>query len=350
MDIVRRHRLDRPPWSDCLSVDGRLDVVQVMRRSQGGNNYSIEGLFTSVRAALSEDISVQVAVAPCVSRGIARRVVNIAWATRWRRHLVHVTGDVLYVTPALGRRVVITVLDLGWVVRGRVATAVYDAVWLRIPVRSARIVTTISAFTRDQLLNRVSCAPDKVHVVPVCYDPAFVPTPERQLPDRPSVLAVGTTANKNLERLCAALDGLGCTLHVIGPLSSSQRAALARHDITFANSVGLTRDELVRAYQASDLVAFPSMYEGFGLPIVEGQAIGRPVLTSSVASMPEVAGDAACIVDPFDVASIRAGLRRLLSDRDYRLELRERGFQNIRRFESTVVASLYAEIYREAAC
>jgi len=324
-----------------------LDVVQIMRRPQGGNNYSIEGLFAAVRAALPADIAVEVATAPCASRGVARRLANLVWAARWRRRLVHVTGDILYVTPALGARTLITVTDVGWAPFGRFAQAVYDAAWLAIPVRHARMVTTISSFTRRQLIERIACPPDKIHVVACCYDPTFMPSPARPIGDHPTVLAVGTTPNKNIERLCAALEGLGCTLHIIGPLTESQREAVLRHHIELRNSIGLTRDELVDAYQQADLIAFPSTYEGFGLPIIEGQATGRPVLTSSVASMPEVGGDGACFVDPFDVASIRAGVRRLLDDSDYRSELRERGFENVRRFEASVIAAQYAEVYHQ---
>ncbi len=72
---------------------------------------------------------------------------------------------------------------------------------------------------------------------------------------------------------------------------------------------GLTIDEVVDQYHKCDLVSFVSTYEGFGMPIVEANAIGRPVFTATVASMPEVAADAACLVDPFDVQAIRNGVR-----------------------------------------
>jgi glycosyltransferase involved in cell wall biosynthesis len=97
------------------------------------------------------------------------------------------------------------------------------------------------------------------------------------------------------------------------------------------------------------MVLFASTYEGFGLPIIEAQATGRPVVTSRVTAMPEVAGDGACLVDPYDVASIRSGVLRVLGDRGYRDSLVHRGFENVRRFEPGRIAAQYARLYEEVA-
>lgn len=309
----------------------------------------MEELFSTVRAALPADISVETATAPYQSRGLARRIGNVAWASRFRGRVAHVTGDILYVTPVLGDRSVITVHDVGWLRRGVIGQRLFELLWLSIPARTATAVTTVSTFTRNELMRLTACPESKIRVIPNCVDPAFGPAPARERNDVPVVLAVGTTNNKNLERLCAALEGMSCTLHVIGPLAPAQWAAVRRHGIVCTNSIDLTREQLVESYRSADVVAFASCYEGFGLPIIEGQAVGRPVLTSRVASMPEVAGDGALLVDPFDVRSIREGLLRILSSADLRSELRERGFANVRRFQAGAVAAQYAQLYRELA-
>jgi len=93
------------------------------------------------------------------------------------------------------------------------------------------------------------------------------------------------------------------------------------------------------------MLVFASTYEGFGLPIVEAQATGRPVVTSNILSMPEVAGGAACLVDPFNVASIREGIAKVIQDSSYREYLVRLGFENVKRFQPENIAKNYLDIY-----
>ncbi len=83
---------------------------------------------------------------------------------------------------------------------------------------------------------------------------------------------------------------------------------------------------MLEAYHRADIVSLVSTYEGFGMPIIEGQAIGRAVIAGNVASMPEIAGDGACLVDPYDVPAIRTGILRIINDPEYRESLIARGF------------------------
>jgi glycosyltransferase involved in cell wall biosynthesis len=95
------------------------------------------------------------------------------------------------------------------------------------------------------------------------------------------------------------------------------------------------------------MLVFASIYEGFGLPIVEAQATGRPVVTSTTCSMPEVAGSAACLVNPFDVASIREGIVKVIDDQAYRDELVRLGFENVKRFRADYISAQYGKIYKD---
>ena len=95
------------------------------------------------------------------------------------------------------------------------------------------------------------------------------------------------------------------------------------------------------------MVMFASLYEGFGLPILEGQAVGRPVITSKLYSMPEVGGDGGCYIDPHNVNDIRKAVERVISDEGFRKKLVFNGLKNVEKYKPSNIAGQYAELYRD---
>ena len=181
----------------------------------------------------------------------------------------------------------------------------------------------------------IYCIPDWFKPVPLIFNTAC-----------PRILQVGTTENKNIERVAAALSNVNCQWIIIGRLSPAQRAVIESHGIDYENHVGLSEETLLEQYKLADMLVFASTYEGFGLPIVEANAVGRPVVTSNLYSMPEVAGNAACLVGPYSIVSIRAGILKVIEDADYRESLVRAGFINAERFRPTVIAEQYVQLYR----
>ena len=324
-----------------------MRVVFHHRRPLAGRYFSIEGSFEAMRRELPAGIRWEVATAPQQSRGLRGTLRNMLAARGRDADVHHVTGDTYYVALALpSAATVLTIHDLGYRTRtsGPRQRAI-EWLWYRAPCARARVVTTVSEFTRAELLRHAGVPPEKVVVVPTCISPLYGRVDRPFHEERPTVLHVGTAANKNLERLAAALSGIPCHLRVIGPLSAAQERLLRSARLSWSSATELADRELVAEYARADVVAFVSTYEGFGMPIVEGNTVGRPVVTSSVASMPEVAGRAACLVDPFDVDAIRAGLLRVMRDRGYRRRLVEAGFENAARFAPAEVARRYSELY-----
>ena len=311
--------------------------------------FSLEHLFRDVRAALPPTVDCRVHMARFVSRGFWKRLYNVLEAPFYRGEVNHVTGDVHYLDFLLPKhRTLLTIPDCaslerlnGW------RRETLRLFWYALPVRRAGLVSVISEATKAELLRHVRCLPEKVRVVACCVSPAYTPDPKPFDAVKPRLLHIGTGRNKNLPRVAEALAGIPCRLEIIGALDAEQEQALRTHGIDYGTSRGLSNDEIVAAYRACDLVVFASIYEGFGLPIVEANATGRPVVTSNLLSMPEVAGDAACLVDPFDVASIRAGIMRIIEDAAYRERLIENGYRNAARFTSAAIAQQYVDLYRE---
>lgn len=290
-------------------------------------------------------------VAPRFSQGLWPRIASIVDAGRNAGAVNHVTGDVHFLALGLpGKNTVLTIHDCGILRRSRgLKRALLKYFWYTLPMARCRVVTAISAATRNELIELAVAPAEKIRVIHDCVSPEFQASPAVFNRVRPTILILGTAPNKNLERLAAALEGFACLVVLVGRPTDNQRAMFLDRRIHLIELGDVNNSEILTAYQRCDLVLFASTHEGFGLPILEAQAVGRPVVTSNCSSMPEVAGDAACLVDPLDSRSIHAGIERVICDETYREQLINRGFENVRRFSATQIAAEYASLYREIA-
>ena len=261
----------------------------------------------------------------------------------------HITGDIHYITIFLDKKkTVLTIHDCGFMDHpNRLARVVLYWFWLKLPVMRCHTVTVISEATRQEVINYTSCAPEKVKVVPNFVSDGFKHKPKAFDHREPIILQIGTKHNKNIPRLARALQGIACKLFIVGKPRLGDENALRQHSIAYEWRANLSEHELLLAYQQCDLLTFVSTLEGFGLPIVEAQAVGRPVITSNISAMPEVAGKGACLVDPYDVTSIRGGVLKVIEDAQYRNNLVEKGLENVKRFRPQTIARQYEQLYRE---
>lgn len=325
----------------------RIRVTYFQRRHQSAN--SIRRLFTDVRRSLPDDFDASVAVSRFESKGIFRRIYNIFEAAFRQGDVNHITGDVHFLAYFLrGDRTVLTILDLGTLHRLRGwRRALFLYLWFWLPIRRVAVVSVISEFTKQDLLRHIKIDAHKVRIVHCPVSADFTPTTREFSNAMPIVLLIGTRPNKNVERVVQALQGLPCRLRVIGELDDSQLRALRQCEVAYSSVSNISDDQVIEEYRQCDMLVFASIYEGFGLPIVEAQATGRPVVTSNTCSMPEVAGTAACLVNPFDVASIREGIVKVINDQSYREELVRRGFENVKRFRTDHISAQYGMIYMD---
>jgi glycosyltransferase involved in cell wall biosynthesis len=347
---------------DCMADDSRqlaseskngemaklLPSIAHFQRKPFENQFSMECLFENLRNSMRELGHDVVALeAPYHSKGFWRRVANMVWAARHRRDVNHITGDVHYLALGLPRsRTILTIHDCHSLERLRGWKRwLLRLFWYDLPIRRAAVVTVISEETKRQLLRHVRTPEHRIEVVPNAVGRIFKPCPRPFRAECPQILQIGTRSNKNVSRLVQALQGLDCRLKIIGPLDQELRDSLARSGISYDAVTQLDEAGMFRAYCECDIVSFVSTYEGFGMPIVEAQAVERPVVTSNCSSMPEVAGEGACLVDPFDVGSIRQGFERVINDRAYRESLVEHGRANRQRFDGDQVARRYIELY-----
>ena len=262
----------------------------------------------------------------------------------------HITGQVHYMALVLRPgKTILTVHDLRFLHERRgIKRFFLKKLFLDWPVKRLRYITAISEATRDEIVSTTGCDPARIRVIENPLRDEFVFDGSRQFNKAcPTILQVGTTVNKNIPNLIRALQGIKCRLVIVGTIDNTILDELKRHAIDYENKRDLDDHQLLEEYRNSDIVAFASTYEGFGLPIIEAQAVGRAVITSNVSPMKEVAGDAALLVDPHDVANIREAVAKIISDDKERNAMIERGLENVKRFEPRAVAARYADLYRE---
>lgn len=304
----------------------------------------------------------------------SRVVVRVLWeqlAQPWvlRQIEADLVHGPAFVVPLLAPcPAVATIHDLSFIrfpAMFRPGNRLYLTVLTRLSAQRARRLIAVSAYTASETARLLKVEPQRIDVVYHGVAPAFRPLPteevaafrQRQgLPER-FVLFVGTLEpRKNLTRLVEAFarvrDGQTRLVLVGGKgwlyddLFARIEALNLSKEVLFAGYV--PEDMLPWWYNAAVALVYPSLYEGFGFPVIEAQACGTPVLTSNVSALPEAAGDAGIMVDPYDVEALATGLHRLLTDASLRQELRERGLAHAQQFSWPRTAQQTARVYRRA--
>jgi glycosyltransferase involved in cell wall biosynthesis len=282
-----------------------------------------------------------------------------------RADLVHAPSPSAVPPVTRGQRLVTTVHDLAF----RLHPAMYPAPWrslyrlgLRRAIRRADALLAPSRHTADDLV-RAGAASERVHVTPLAASLPSTdhgPVPSRLGIERPYVLFVGTLEpRKNLVRLIRAYRravGAGSLPHSLvlaGPLGWRAQGVHRELSVPGRGKVALTgrveAGDLDALYRNADAFCYPSLYEGFGLPVLEAMVRGIPVVCSNSSSLPEVAGDAAILVDPTSVEQLADALARVLSDERERERLGAAGRARAGGFSWERTARETLDVYRSLA-
>lgn len=263
--------------------------------------------------------------------------------------IYHVTGHVNYYAMPLPKdRTVLTIHDLQILkVRRGIRRFIIKKFLFDMPVNRARYVTAISENTKRELIKETGCDPKKIKVI---ENPLTIVEAESHREfnfERPTILQVGTAPHKNLARTIEAVAGMQCKLVILGEVNEEITESLKQNNIDYENRKNLSDEEMSVEYQNADIVVFCSLAEGFGLPIVEAQAMKVPVITSDLSPMKEVAGGGALLVDPFNSDAIKNAVERITNDAALRKRLVEKGTVNIKRFDPAKIANDYLQLYQK---
>jgi glycosyltransferase involved in cell wall biosynthesis len=223
----------------------------------------------------------------------------------------------------------------------------------RAAAERSDLIVAVSAFTARQLEQLLKVEPARIRVIPHGTRPQ--PLPVKPANREQMILFVGAIQRrKNIVRLVEAFEGIapGWKLVLAGSFGFGAQEAIQRIERSPRKNdiqvLGYVSDSTMEnLYRRASAFAFPSLDEGFGMPLLDAMARGVPVLTSNVSAMPEVVGDAALLVDPSDVASISQGLWKLTNDGALRADLTQRGLKRSEEFSWEKAVGGTWKIYQE---
>jgi alpha-1,3-rhamnosyl/mannosyltransferase len=244
------------------------------------------------------------------------------------------------------------------------------AATVRLATRAAQQVVAVSHATADDLQDLLGLGASRIRVIPEAADPAFHPRSARQietvrrrqgLPERYALYLGSNKPHKNLSRLVEAWAKISDMQRATAPglviagvwddryPEPRQRAAALGVEESIIWLGPIPEADLPALYTGATAFIFPSVYEGFGLPVLEAMACGTPVGCSNTSSLPEVAGDAALLFDPTTADSIAQALHRMLADDRLRRDLSERGLSRAGELSWERTAKETLKLYRELA-
>jgi glycosyltransferase involved in cell wall biosynthesis len=321
-----------------------IDVSPLVQTRAGTARY-LNGLLRELRRR--DDVAIS-----ALSFGRRDRLSTLARDGIWYPFLLgrRLDADVLHCPTYRGplrprRPLVVTVHDVAVLRHPETFnrwTRIYSPRVVPRVLRAARRIIAVSEFTRRELVELLAVSDEKIRVVPNAVDAEF--TPEGPAAEGDYVLAVGTLEpRKNLTRLVDAAQRTAIELRVVGARGWG-RVELGGNGVRWLGEVGDA--ELARLYRGARCVAYTSLYEGFGIPVVEAMACGVPVVTARGTAMEEVADGAAVLVDARDPVAIADGIERAAAQR---AELVERGLERARAFRWDAVADATVAVYRETA-
>lgn len=322
----------------------RPDIVIFMRKKRMGDN-SIEEIFNTLTPLMGEQVTIK--TLPHDSGSPIGFLKNLLFAWQNRGKVNHIAGEVHYLALILPNCIV-TFHDIGSICTGHnLKSLIRKWLWVSWPIIAAKRITAISRATLEEITDVNTSAERKSIIVHNPIRNIGRHSKGGQPSQKTIILHQGTKPHKNLERVLAAIEGLEAKLLILGPMTKGQKQLAESKLIDYKYFYDLTYEEVMELYGKSDIVSFPSLYEGFGMPVIEGQMAMRPVVTSDIPVLHEVAGDGALFVNPNSTEEIREAFQTLIDDRTLRDDLVRKGAENIRRFDPHAIAAKYMAIYNE---
>ena len=322
--------------------------VNYIFRKRGASHNSIEELFQSIIRHLPEEIDANIVELPYEGASLKSICLNI-WHVFFLKGIIHITGDVHYIGIIPFKKTILTIHDANIFSLNKhsaIQQKMLKLLWFVLPAIFVKKITVISEFTKKQLLSIYPKAIKKTEVIYNPVNPILKSEPRSNLPKKPIVLHLGTKEHKNLTNTVKALSNFDCELYIVGHMDQKQLELVNTYSIDYTNFSNIAFDKVKDLYEKCDVVSFLSFYEGFGMPIIEAQKVGRAIITSNQCSIPEIGGDGALFVDPNNIEAISKAFEKVFYQDNFRSELINKGYENVKKFSMYRISTEYCQLYK----
>lgn len=307
--------------------------------------HSIELLFNKISEEVAHrDINVQKWYKPLSN------LKAIFSLRKLNADIYHITGDCYYLSLFLPwKKTVMTIHDIGMYKNHKKTfkSRLFALVSFILPLKVLKVSTVISELTKNDLVNILGINPQKLQVIP---NPLVLPieySPKDFNSNCPVILQIGSGDHKNLIGLIEGIKDIRCHLEIVGNPSDFLINKMKEYKIQYSISKQISNEEIITKYKNCDLLYFASLSEGFGLPILEAQKMGRPVITSKTEPTNWVCGKGGILVDPYNISEIRDAVLSIKESANLRGLLIKEGLENIERFNIQEIVSEYCEVYKK---
>ena len=327
----------------------KISVSFFLRKAVYGENYSLEKYFRELFVNhRKKNFVYNLKICPVTSTNIFNRIYLIFWAYFQQGDINHICGDINFISSLLNKKkTIITIADNYSMVRLKgLKKLLYYIFWLKLALSNCTRIISISSKTSKEILKYFPQYKKKIIKIDICIQKIFKKKLQN-ITNIPKILIIGTAANKNFYNSILAISKIHCEVLIVGKLDERKLFLLKKLKVKYSNYLNLSDHEVYKVYCKSDILLFASMYEGFGMPILEAQAVGRPVITSNIEPLTYVAGKGAFYVNPGSVISIRFAIKKIISNKTLRKKLIIDGLDNIKRFSVKSILQQHYDCYEE---
>ena len=308
-------------------------------------------MFYSLKKKFSNDkFDVVYKIAPFESSGLFKRFIICIWAIFNQGDVNHISGDINFLCIFLNKKKTITTIldNYSYYNLNGLKKKIFYFFWILIPYLKSKHLHFISNKIKDETEEILKKKISNFKIINCCVADEFKFQLKKNFSN--NILFIGSTKNKNLKTLLKAIKGVknnNLKLLLVSSLNKEEKKFLLKNNISFKNYSNINNEQLLSIYSKSDILVFPSLYEGFGMPLIEANSLGIPVITSNISPMKDICRHSALLINPYNYNNLKSKILLLMNDKELRRKMVMKGKINARKYNSSLIAKKFLQLYKK---